>query len=187
MHERYYRGRRRNQDRIENVPLLELKPNKKPNKVPKPLTKKHPLYMRLKDYGLPVKDPEKLEAARFAMDKVLKRSTGLIWVPGDPALERRTFRDFDGEDFKKAAQEQGLNGKLEPLLWDYRCMGGLVCYQRKDKSFWLWRDGITYADYGDDDDWCEFPGLDFLGNYWTDIFDPYPVIWRTECWQSLQG
>jgi len=60
MHEGYYRGRRRNQDRIENVPLLELKLNK----IPKPPTKKHPLYMRLKDYGLPVKDPEKSEAAR---------------------------------------------------------------------------------------------------------------------------
>jgi hypothetical protein len=39
----------------------------------------------------------------------------------------------DGENLKKAAQEQGLRGKLEPLLWDYRCMGGLVCYQRKTK------------------------------------------------------
>jgi len=50
------------------------------------------------------------------MDKVLKWSTGLIWVPGDPALKRRTFRDFDSDDFRKAAQEQGLHGKLELLL-----------------------------------------------------------------------
>jgi len=44
MHERYYRDRRRNQD-SENVPLIKFKPNKKANKIPKPLTKKHPLYM----------------------------------------------------------------------------------------------------------------------------------------------
>jgi len=121
------------------------------------------------------------------MDKVLKWSTGLVWVPGDPALERRTFRDFDGEAFKKAAVEQGLKDRIEPLLWDYRCMDGLVCYHRKDKSFWLWRDGITYEDYGDLADWCEFPGLEFLGHYWTDIFDPYPIIWRKECWAEYKG
>jgi len=164
MHERYYRGRRRNQDRIENVPLIEFKPNKKSNKIPKPLTKKHLLYMRLKDYGLPVTDPEKLETAPYAMDKVLKWSRGLIWVPGEPTLKRRTFRDFDGEAFKKAAVERGLKGKIEPLLWDYRCMGGLVCYNRKDKSFWMWGDGITYGNYVDEDDRCEFPGLDVLGH-----------------------
>jgi len=61
-------------------------------------------------------------------------------------------------------------------------MGGLVSYHHKDKSFWLWREDIRYDNYDDDDEGCEFPGLDSLGHHWTDIFDPYPVIWRKDCW-----
>jgi hypothetical protein len=126
-----------------------------------PLDDNHPFYPKIKNHGLEV-DPDRLEAAIDSIHGVVICGLKII-VVDSPAEKRRALQMFSGKRLLARIREQGLEGELEPLLWEEMCSEGLVLYRERDKSFWLWYHVGSWQ-------------LEFLGYYWTDIFEPELVI-----------
>lgn len=79
---------------------------------------KQPLYSKLKGYGLPVEDQEELDRAAETMDWVLKDAAELVFV--ETPTKRETALDYwEAPLLYKHMAACGVEGELEPLLWDF--------------------------------------------------------------------
>jgi hypothetical protein len=112
-------------------------------------------YSRIKDYGLPVDDVDALECAPHRLSIFVKDPGTLRFAISQSEKAMALIICVDKELDKQIAAH-GLQGQLEPLLWDDYATSGLVLYRQMDKSFWAWN----------------FKELRMVGHYWTDLIVP---------------
>jgi hypothetical protein len=123
---------------------------------------KYPIYNQLKSYGLNMEDEDVLLDVADTLESLGSDYSNFILV-NTAANQDLTFQSWPMNLINEDIKAQGLEGKLEPLLWDLNSSHAIILYCAEVKSFWAWTN-----------EWKR--KLCKIGHYWTDIFEPIYVL-----------
>jgi hypothetical protein len=126
-----------------------------------PFNDEHPLYSRLKNYGLPDNDKKPSGYAGKKITRMM-REMQFVFALTPEELQKAKIHWPWKRLMRHIAEHGFVEGELQPLLWDDYASECLTLYREKDKSFWAWKPHAKYRK------------LKKLGYHWTDIFEQWP-------------